>query len=276
MLEQKNRSEMSAKKEKYDKAIAELLLHPEAKIGLVFLALVLFISPWLVANNQEFDPTLCSLREELIRSTRNVVISCKDELGENIDFTLTFLIFHFDATTLSQEQIDNPPFFTSEYASDINNPNFNCHSLTLQLIEIATGVDFGADQRAWLEGGFDDFIEYFSQEVTRIDAIPENLTEDVINTSNVQPHDVVFFFDNQGELVHSATVVGNATSIDGIEFIQILNKLGIGGQLYSSIDDMVKLYELGGQYVETTQSGGGYIIVYRPDIERIRTSFSHN
>lgn len=251
----------------------EFFLRQEVKVVATFLTLMVLVAPGIIANAQEFDDTICSLREVVLEDARNTVITCTNSLGEEVEITLEFLINQYDVSTYSQDQIDNPPFFTSEYASNINNPNFNCHSRTLQFIEAASGVELGADRGAWLEKGLDTFLVEFGDEVTRLDAIPDTFDEDVIDVSELLPGDAVLFFDHTGTLIHSATVLDHATTEDGVEYLQIANKLGQAGELNSSIDDMVRMYELWGEYDEQFGGGGGSIVVYRPNIERIQQAF---
>ena len=252
----------------------EFFLRQEVKVVATFLTLMVLVAPGIIANAQEFDETICSLREVLLEEARNTVITCTNSSGEQVEITLEFLIHQYDVSTYAADQINNPPFFTSEYASDINNPNFNCHSRTLQFIEEASGVELGADRGAWLERGLDEFMKEFGSEVTRLEAIPEEFGEDVVDISNVLPGDAVLFYDHQGTLIHSATVLDHAVTLDGTEYLQIANKLGQAGELNSSIDDMVRMYELWGEYDEDFGGGGGSIVVYRPNLDLIRRAFS--
>lgn len=253
----------------------ESFLRKEAQLVATFLTLIALTAPGLIAHAQEFDETFCSLREVILEDARNTIITCTDSTGEQVELTLEFLITQYDVTTFSQEQVDHPPFFTSEYASDINNPNFNCHSRTLQFIEAASGVDFGASRATWLERGLDTFLGMFGDEITRMDAIPETFGEDVIDVSNVMPGDAVLFFDHEGTLIHSATVLGHAETEDGIQYVEIANKLGQSGELNTSIDDVVRMYDLWGEFDETVNGGGGSIVVYRPQFDRIREVFQN-
>lgn len=267
-LENRTRIDWTEFKQKIDHFLKESIVTTA-----IFLTLITLSAPQLLANSQEFDATLCSLRSVILEEAEQTTISCVNAAGEETTINLDFLIKQYDVSTYSEDHINNPPFLTSEFANDIDNPNFNCHSRTLQFIQEASGVNFGASRERWLETGLDNFLIQFGDEVTRLDNIPNSFDENVIDISQVQPGDAVLFFDNTQTLIHSATVLGPATTEDGVEYLQIANKLGEAGELNSSTDDMVRLYDIWGEYDELSRSGGGSIVVYRPNLELIQAAF---
>lgn len=240
----------------------------------IFLTLVALVSPQLLAHTQKFDETFCSLNSVVLEDAETTTISCTNTQGESIELSLGFLIKNYNVGVYTEDHVTHPPFFTSEFASNINNPNYNCHSRTMQLIQESSGVDFGAGIDRWLETGLDVFMREFGTEVSRLDAIPNEFGEDVIDISGTVQGDVVLFFDHSGKLIHSATVGEPKTTEDGTTYLQIINKLGESGELNSSIDDMVRLYELWGEYDDSIGVGGGSIVVYRPNIQLLQTAFA--
>ncbi len=267
-LVQINWSELTQKTTEFLAYRKQALLTILVALGLLF--------PHGVTDAQDLDQLVCDIAMSFDAASKNTTITCHTTDGETIEIDLSFYVYNMDVRRYADEQINNPPAETMQYLSDLANPNFNCHSYTLQLLEKRAGVSFGGDRNSWLEAGVDSLVIQFSELVTETDSFEAGFGENVVDPTHIAVGDVVLFYDGSGQLIHSATVREIATDEETGQLQPITaNKFGRSQLMAGTIGDVARRYELGGEYDEIEQIGGGRIAVYRPNIEALQAAFAN-
>lgn len=253
----------------------EFLAYRKQALLTLLVALGLLF-PHGVTDAQDLDQLVCDIAMSFDAAYKNTTITCHTADGETIEIDLSFYVYNMDVRRYADEQIDNPPAETMRYLSDLANPNFNCHSYTLQLLEERAGVSFGGDRNSWLETGIDSLVIQFSNLVTETTSFEASFGENVIDPTPIAVGDVVLFYDGSGKLIHSATIQEIATDEETGQPQPITaNKFGRSQLMAGTIGDVARRYKLGGEYDEIEQIGGGRIAVYRPDVEAIWAAFTN-
>lgn len=248
---------------KYRETLSSIQEQLKVSIAITLLILASYC-PQVLAPEGSDEDIICLVDETTTDQIKTITISCNDQ--EQTEVTLEFFINNYDVGTYSEETVSHPPSSEMEYVTTEFNPNYNCHSYTLQNIQERYGIDLGASATTWLQNGLDTFVREFGEEVTS-GYISRLGAESTLDSSLIMPGDVILYYRHDGSLLHS----GFVSEITDEGRIVTANKLGQEAVIESTIEGIAWYYELDGEYDEELNIGGGHIQIYRLDQTALAT-----
>ncbi|GEM_PF-1895858 len=257
--------------------LLEKKLFVKEQLGILIAFLLLAaaaVAPQSLVSAEEVEDFICDVELQVEEASKITHVTCHGIDGSVVTIDLEFFVSDVPEVPYSEDQLSHPPSSTMEYTSPVNNINFNCHSLTLQLLEERVGIEFGGDRNSWLQTGFDQFVAQFSEKIVETDTFEARFNTNIIDPELLHIGDIVLFYHGSGRLLHSATVREFTTGEDGERLALIENKLGQAQETTGTIGDIARYYELGGEYEEEWLIGGGRIVVYTPNVEQMQEAFS--
>jgi hypothetical protein len=228
---------------------------------LTLLSLAFLAVPQAFAGERPTEDLICYIEQTIDDQSKQTSIACND--GTQV--SLKFLLTDFDVAEYSPDLFPQPPAENFQYKGEVGDPNYNCHSFTLQQLETSFGWEFGAGRDAWLENGFETFISSFGEKVAE-GTIGLGGRETPIDEAQLREGDVVLYFSHGNILIHSATVISVSAREGEPPLVMTRSKLGEGLVANVSLTTLGWFYELDGEYEEISEGqgiGGGRVEVYR-------------